>query len=70
MWLPLVERLFFLIRNPKVSYDEMKRMMEGKDYVKLLNVQQSLKDSSKDWVTMGVIVNKLNGLTSRNVSNW
>lgn len=47
----------------------MKRMMEGKDYVKLLNVQQSLKDSSKDWVTMGVIVNKLNGLTSRNVSN-
>ncbi|CAD5122841.1 DgyrCDS11245 [Dimorphilus gyrociliatus] len=58
------------IINPKVSYDEMRRMMEGKDYVKLLNIQSSLKDSPNDWVTMGVIVNKMNGLTSRNGNKY
>ena len=49
------------IRNPLVSSDQMKKRMEGRKMVRIRSLSSKVKngDMEGDWVTIGVVVDKL-----------
>ena len=51
----------FPSRNPLISSDQMKQRMDGRKMIRLPNIGSHLKgsDIEGDWVTMGVVVDKL-----------
>ena len=51
----------------------MEKRMEGRKLLKISQIQNKASkndDIEGDWVTMGVIVNKMPPRTSANVSKW
>ena len=68
---PLTSPPFRPSRNPLVSSSRLDRLMEGRKMLRLSILQRYLSTGSNegDWVTMGVIVNKLPPKTSSKVDS-
>ena len=57
----------FNCRNPLVSSTAMKRRMEGRRVIKISSIQSQIRnnDIEGDWVTIGVVIQKLTKKTAK-----